>query len=477
MIRIVVGGAAASLLVLAGACVGDSPNGGENTTSSSSSGDPGSSSDASSGGSSGASSGSSGTSSGGSSGVACTQACKSDSVLLECTAEGRIERPCELGCSFVTSQCNSFEPLGDVAAADLAGREGELAIDTPAGEAPITVDTITGAIGGGVRAANGNPNTAETISGITFERRGGLAVFRARQWTFRNVLVDGDIPVAFVSTESIAVEGYVLAACGRLGGAPAAGSSPGNGGLPQTDSEFSAGGGGGGFGTIGGVGGSSEGDDVSLAGGPAGAAVLFLPNAPRGGGRGGGFGKVGLGGGVIFMVSGTSIQVGTGNTIAVAPPGKPRLPAAPMGLNVGGCGGDRGGQGGGAGGAIVLEAPRVAVQSNAGLAANGGGGGASGGETTGNTAGQDGILGASPAAGGYLGLGQDASIFARGGAGATGTTAAQPGGRPTGPEYTFGAGGGGGAGHIIVRTRDATIAQPGGAILSPAPVLETIDLL
>lgn len=317
-------------------------------------------------------------------------------------------------------------------------------------------------------------NAAETIAGISFERRNGLGVFRARKWTFRNVVVQGDIPVAFVSTDSITIEGYVLAACGQLGGAPAEGASPGNGGLGEAENQYHAGAGGGGFGSVGAKGGLSEGETLTLLGGDPGPAVLFTPDAPRGGGRGGGSSPVGLGGGVVFVASGTSIRIGTGSTIAVAPPGKPPLAAAAMGINAGGCGGGPSGQGGGAGGAIVLEAPSITVQTSAGLAANGGGGGAAGGEASGARAGTDGILGSGPAPGGIHTNG--GGSFGAGGAGGAGDTPAVPGAQTT-SSVSYGGGGGGGTGHIVVRTRDATVVQAAGAILSPPPVLESIQLL
>lgn len=200
-----------------------------------------------------------------------------------------------------------------------------------------------------------------------------------------------------------------------------------------------------------------------------------------GGGGGGGINTVndkhgpgGAGGGAVVLAAGVRIVVGTPTADAGAS-------AGPPGINAGGCGGASGsdddstprggGAGGGAGGLIVLEAPEVTGSGNSGIAANGGGGG--GGAYGGF--GRDGAISTERTLGGENVFNEAPVCSDRGGKGGAGTTPTGTNGEVlssacgTTNASRRGAGGGGSAGFIRVRTKPGSTATFGGGfIISPS---------
>jgi hypothetical protein len=240
-----------------------------------------------------------------------------------------------------------------------------------------------------------------------------------------------------------------------VGGAGARSMCPGGPTKGQDDPLGAAGGGGGGFGAVGGLGGNGNGDDGPSIGGNYGIASL-LPLGPLGGCPGaiGGVGADpggdgGLGGGALYIVSASEIQLVNGAVI-----------------NAGGGGGgggkklqsqygDAGGGGGGSGGMILLEAPKLL--SAGALAANGGGGGEGSGNGSAGNPGFGGRIDATRANGGSGGS-PSGTDGGRGGAGVM--IVGEP---PGGPDDGGAGGGGGGVGFIRVVSPDHVL----GAMVSP----------
>lgn len=465
-----------SLLLSMGACVGDDAtpmNSGGNDASA----DDATASDATTGDDGGSPGGDGAVTDADSPGDTCTPSCKTADVLLGCDGK---EYPCAFGCSSETKACRSFDPVGPVSPSDLAPHPGEADVDLPATPEPVIVDTTNGKIthlSDTIRTANENPNVAQTLGGITFERRGGIGIFRARNWTLRNVLVRGDVAVGFVATTDVKVLGHVSTVCGTAGGAASQATQAGNGGSAQSDGSGGASGaGGGGHGSAGGKGADAIGDDdAPLNGGNAGPVFTFDPSNLRGGGRGGSGGNP-AGAGVIVIAAGASTKIGDGTTVNYKP-GASTF-AVPKGIHVGGCGGaggrvtgsatQSGGSGGGAGGLIVIASPIVLIDANAGLAANGGGGGGTDGP------GRDAALDNVPALGGTYYIG-GCTTGASGGKGAAGTTGAEVGSpnTPSCGEYTYGGGGGGGGGRILIYDKAGNVDDRAPtSILSPAAAVK-----
>jgi hypothetical protein len=214
--------------------------------------------------------------------------------------------------------------------------------------------------------------------------------------------------------------------------------------FPQapTNSAVGAGGAAGGsFMTMAGDGGAGG---QGAAGGLAAAADLAEPAVLRGGCRGqvggeaatGSSGASGAGGGAVYLLAGTSINlVATINASGAAGGG---------GLSM------AGGGGGGAGGMIVLWAPSI-VSTSAKLMANGGGGGGAGGGTGGQPGFDPNIVAPSSAApGGQSGAGNGCGggTNGRGGNGAAAAMPATDGAAGATTNDCGGGGGGGATGYI-----------------------------
>lgn len=377
-----------------------------------------------------------------------------NTVLQTCDAVGEAPKvdTCAWGCvDGGTPHCGALQPAGDaLAAADLAPQANDGML------LPITIststnfDTATGEITG-LRAAGPG-----VISGIGFEARPGVGVFR-----FRSLQVDAQIDVgnsnaiAIVALESLTVNddidltrcndpscpgGFAGGNAGSPGGGGAAGGVAGVGG-----NDDSSGGGGGAYAGAGGTGGAG----LTRAS-PAGGAAFGEPAIPSligGGGGGGGTGGAGgNGGGAIQLVSNGPIHFTEQGRI-----------------NAGGCGGQSGQDqksagGGGAGGVVLIEAPAITLDANAVIAVNGGGGGGGDRPSEGARNGDNASSSAAPADGGAAG--NKGGVGGAGGAGNVfiGTT---------GADSTNGGGGGGGVGWIRLNTRTGTVTSQATTVISP----------
>lgn len=383
--------------------------------------------------------------------AACTAICTGD--MLVC---GDQILACALGCDDGSARCRDIVPSNGATWEPFPAGAGSLTV--PAGET-WTLDSTTGLVTAPVGSALDavitiGPDQPTLVSATAITIDGTLEV-------------TGTVPVIFLSTGDIRIEGVLDASagcstdptCPGPGGAPGAdtGVSPGrcggaNGGgdAPGVDE---GGGGGGGHGGSGGDGGDGS-DPPTGDGGPGGATCGDPGLEPLTGGSGGGFGgtiagvreggRGGGGGGAVQLTSRTRATIA--GVIDVNGAG------GQHGMQPGGGGDDGGGGGGGAGGGILVEAPEVTITGI--LAANGGGGG-------GGLAndGQDGRRSAVRAAGGAGGTNSSA-----GGDGGAGMTAARPGVDGGGGGINAG-GGGGGVGRIRVNARtpvleDATISPP-----------------
>ncbi len=272
----------------------------------------------------------------------------------------------------------------------------------------------------------------------------------------------GTRPLVLVATGAITigVDGKLDAGSERAvtsgPGAPAGACT----GLVSASNDDGGGGGGAG-GSFVGAGGNGGIGDTNDTGAPTGsshggaAAGGTVPTGLRAGCRGGYGGRAvsgstvgvgGRGGGAVYLIGGTEIQI---SGLVTAYGG-------------GGAGGHEkgGGGGGGSGGMIGLDAPVVTVAASGAVAANGGGGGEGGSsmQPPGDN-GSDGTSTVDRAAGGA----NSVSTGGNGGAGssglATGGTAGQSGGGG-------GGGGGGGAGFIYVRG-----ALTSSGLMSPEPTV------
>jgi len=315
-----------------------------------------------------------------------TYECLGDGTARVCENEDwTVIGDCPLGCDAAARECRVTSNVP----AELVD-EGTWALDPPAGDSPVTINTDTGEIVGNTGTLRPPGPGLDGGSGIHYEQLGpDLGVFSMQGLTIPAgfevfvigqralvLLVDGDAVIE--GTLSLVGAGQVPGPGGHGGGASGqtgfglCPGQPGSGVLSVHGCV--SGGGGGGHGGPGGAGGNSNcgggftggvgGPDtcgvpelVPLVGGSGGAGGTFMTNyGSTNPGLGGG------GGGAVQISATTGISV-TGNG----------------GINAGGGGGtgctSAGGSGGGAGGAILLEAPLVILTSGAVLAANGGGGG------------------------------------------------------------------------------------------------------
>jgi hypothetical protein len=262
-------------------------------------------------------------------------------------------------------------------------------------------------------------------------------------------------PLVLVATQTITINGNLTVGSSRTFNFVGAGSDMlgCNAGTAPT---VSSGGAGGSFGGTGGAGAA-----VNGTAGMPGAALT--PTTLRGGcsGQPGadsvapvGPGAAGRGGGAVYLIAETSINVASGGSIS----------ASGGAAGGGGAGAGAGGGGGGSGGFIGLDSPMLMIAGQ--VFANGGGGGeASGAQSTGAPGG-DATNATIAAAGGAGG----SNFGTDGGDGSVGTqlTGEPAAANCTGTCTTPTAGGGGGGGAGVIKRYRATSVSGGGAISPPA---------
>ena len=401
--------------------------------------------------------------------MTCTATTCASDMLTVCAA-GVVDHTesCALGCFSDQSRCNNVTPSNGLAAAfDQAAQQP--AVTLPAGSV-INSDT------GGVMSAG----TPIAVTSTTVTQSGGptVRVLLAKSWTINGVRISGSLPVAFVATDDIKVQGAIDASADGATGGPGAqvcGAAAGGGGPAQGFFQrppagnsggypafiwSSNGLGGGGFGTAGGAGGVvNNGLQIGTPGAVNGTAELV---PLRGGCEGGAdiAAHQGSGGGAVQLVSGKSVHLVAG----VAANGT---------IHVGGGGGVAGALGrnastdtnpvwgpggGGSGGGILIEAPSVTLDAGAALLAGGGGAGGWGACTPGPDGGDAPPI-ATAAAGGVCPVGvTPASIGGGGAVTAAGTTGGNNNNGSAGS-------GGGGIGRIRINTATGQYTANADAVL------------
>lgn len=415
---------------------------------------------------------------------------------------------CQYGCTpaagTAAAHCLQIDPSGAIDPSDLAVVGVK---DFVAAGAQFDTDTgkITSTDGATViRSANTNPDAEEVdaTTGIGFRRvAGSVGIFQFKSLTVNagsglppssNAI--GSIGLALVAQTTITINSEIDVGTHYFAGnnppasgpggvtavvdteangyAPNDGGISGGSGLLGTGSIITSGGGGGGHAANGGAGGGGTG----ASGGSFGPTYDDTSFDPLIGGGGGGAGRTfngqqaagGRGGGAIALVAGQSITIGNGSGSA-----SNGAYGLAQGINAGGEMGSYStaysGGGGGAGGTILLEAPIVTGNKNAGVAANGGAGGNA---ATSVPPANDGVISntAAYAAGtsgceGAAGVGSADGTFEKplsGGSGADPGSSCASGTR-------YGGGGGGGAGRILVLTStgDFTSVDPA-FVVSPS---------
>jgi hypothetical protein len=213
-----------------------------------------------------------------------------------------------------------------------------------------------------------------------------------------------------------------------------------------TSASGAGGGAGGSFGSVGGNGGSDS-DGTGGATAASFASLSLRGGCPGNSGAGPHPGNGGHGGGAIWILAGTAIEV-SGSIFA---PG--------AGGDNGGSG-PTGGCGGGAGGLVGLDAPSVTITATGQVDANGGGGAGGGGVTTEGADGGNSLSATIAAAG----TAASPDGGGPGGNGSVGSTLGQQGAQAT-SSNGGGGGGGGGAGYVKIISTTPTIS---GAV-SPNP--------
>jgi hypothetical protein len=393
---------------------------------------------------------------------------------------------------------------GDGGAPDAAVKFGDGGSYFP-GDTVIDVDngqiTANGVV---VRpASTGDLGMRSVAAGIAYRQTSSnLAVVTFRSLTLpvgATLKLTGTHSVVIASATTLQIDGVVEARpmdrTGNIcpgttsvaapgGGAGGVGCAPINGPNFQTTPASPGGGlgggaGGGGGGGHAGTGGAGCANTGCAAGGMT-YSALAVDGGPFSGGSGGGGAGCGgshgtdpgtaggPGGGAVRLVAAQSIAIGSG--------------AVSGGINASGCGGGPGvyiygpgystpAAGGGSGGTIVLEAPRVQLDSNAEILAAGAGGGWYEQNTS---LGPDGGIPAEPfGAGGSLAIGAlSGSFYAPGCPGVQspggGNTAAATTGTSGGTNFFNAAcAGGGAAGQILILSASANAAIAPQAILSP----------
>lgn len=394
--------------------------------------------------------------------MVCTEAsltCAGASTLRTCTAPGvqPMQQHCSWGCiegdASKLPHCGVLQPQGGaVTPADL----GDMSALADVSASNASINATTGQIVVGQTTLRG-PGLG-VISGIDYEVRGKVAMFRMRSAVFGAVAIAGAYAVAIVSNGDITVTGAVDAQgpCTDRTGGPGGGAGgtlrgdgagSGGGGGVTADPD---GGGGGGYGSTGGDGGAGF-ATANTGGASYGDATIMALVGGSGGGAGGEgtaalSARGGGGGGGLQLVSNANVIV-TGT------------------INAGGCGGASGangpggGGGGGAGGTVLLEAPGITIVGA--VAANGGGGGGGGaGSMPGGNATADEIA----AIGG-------ASNHGIGGAGGNG---AHPAGN-AGANNAYSGGGGGAVGRLRFETLTGTVNGFGATSPMPSVAAATVQ--
>jgi hypothetical protein len=404
--------------------------------------------------------------------MACVQtACAADKLTV-CLA-GVIDHTesCALGCFTDATRCNGVAPSNGLAAVlDQAAQQP--ATTLPGGS---TIDSDSGIV-----MAAGTP---VVVTNTTVTQPGGptVRVLIARSWTLNGVRIRGSLPVAFVSTEEIKIQGVIDAsadaeaggagavACGATGGGgsaqgfferPRVGTTPGLPAFLWASNGF----GGGGFGAAGGAGGTRNAGLLVGTPGVVNGNDELVPL--RGGCEGGGQDAAhrGGGGGAVQFVSGQSVHVtANGAIVGVVHVGGGRGVAGALGrTSTDDTTPVWGPAGGGSGGGILIEAPSVTFDENVALLAGGGGGGGYG-LCNPMPDGADAAPTTAGAPGGTCPVGT--SPLATGGDGAT------TGGGAAGQDNTFNgaaAGGGGGVGRIRINTADGQYAAKATTVLRGA---------
>ena len=270
--------------------------------------------------------------------------------------------------------------------------------------------------------------------------------------------VTGSKPLVIIAFGTLAITGTLDVASHanpRTSG-PGATTAPCNGfaGVPSSR----GGGAGGSFGGAGGAGAGAINPTTGNGGtpGPAITSPMFRAGcAGQDSGQPGTLtGRGGFGGGAVYLIAGSTIDVDG----AVDASGAGGFGGECRGDCVNSLGSASGGGGGGSGGMILLEAPAIAITGR--VFADGGGGG------EGSSRSSNGLIGGeSTGAGAPLG-GDNANADFNGGGGGAGTHATIAQGGIAAPGDDPGGGGGGGGGAGVIRAR-GTVS--GGGVVSPAP--------
>jgi hypothetical protein len=250
----------------------------------------------------------------------------------------------------------------------------------------------------------------------------------------KNVVATGPRPLVFVASETISVEGGLLARGTSLGAGPGANSASCADVSMVGGTESSHGAGGGAGGSFGEAGGDGGGGATSAPGGIAAPANSQPENVLRGGCPGGRGGAGTYGVSAIAGDSGGAVYLVARDAITIAGT-----------IDASGTGGGRGeanggGGGGGSGGMIVLAAPTLAFVSGSVFANGGGGGGGASSDV-----GVAGHISSSPSSPGLSGA-ADSGGATPGGNGGFQSVAAE-----SAAQATAGAGGGGGGSVGVIR--------------------------
>ena len=372
-----------------------------------------------------------------------------------------------LACVLVLSGCDVVFSLDAVEPADTLcfGRntEGGLFDHCLSVQPPVDLDGL-------IDIDTDNETACTEVVTQADLHRTEVCVLAARTIEIRGaVIARGARPLVLAAIESFAVTstGSVsVASHRRIPNGAGATFMPCPGGLAGSNTTVvtsgGAGGAGGSFQTLGGQGGAGNGNTSNAQ-----PIAEPVPGFVRGGCPGGDGGKArvasaggrGAGGGALYIMAGTTIEIAG------------VLDASGEGGGFGGGGsasqsGGGGGGGGGSGGMLALDAPQIVLASTAKLLANGGGGGGGGSSTQ---PGKDGFEAdwtspfpfvASGGDGGAMGVGGP------GGRGAAHDTPAAAGAPYSGAGGDAGGGGGGGAGYIFWFGS----VDDRGAGVSPAPL-------